>query len=120
MATDTVENALFSMDIARNEEVKDITVISSATHMRRALVIFNEVSQMMEKKGDPSTDRHITNTVYMDFENDEEMNKVSKDEELVIYRDLIRATGIWQFPGLQRYYTIDVFSRHMIIANYTR
>jgi len=102
MATDTVENALFSMDIARNEEVKDITVISSATHMRRALVIFNEVSQMMEKKGDPSTDRHITNTVYMDFENDEEMNKVSKDEELVIYRDLIRATGIWQFPGLQR------------------
>lgn len=102
MATDTVENALFSMDIAKDEEVKDITVISSTAHMRRALVIFNEVSEMMEKKGDPATNRHITNTVYMDFENEEEVENVSEDEELVIYRDLIRATGIWQFPGLQR------------------
>lgn len=101
-ATDTVENALFSMEIAKNENVKDITIISSATHMRRALVIFNEVNQMNAKKGDDLTARTITNIVYMDFENKEETKNPSKDEELVIYRDLMRATGIWQFPGLQR------------------
>lgn len=102
MATDTVENALFSMEIAKNENVKDITVISSATHMRRALAVFTEVSHMMAKKGDDQTDRDISNIVYMDFESDEEFENVQKDEDLVIYRDFMRATGIWQFPGLQR------------------
>lgn len=101
-ATDTVENALFSMEIIDEEDIQDITIISSATHMRRALTIFNEVNQMMEKKGDEQTDRDISNIVYMDFESNEEAGNVSKDEELVIYRDLIRATGIWQFPGAQR------------------
>jgi len=101
-ATDTVENALFSMEIAKNEDVKDITIISSATHMRRALTIFHEVNQMNTKKGDDLTDRDISNIVYMDFENQEEAKTPSNEEELVIYRDLMRATGIWQFPGLQR------------------
>jgi hypothetical protein len=35
-------------------------------------------------------------------ENIEEAQKVSKDEMLMIYRDLFRASGIWQYPGLQR------------------
>ncbi|GAB2536386.1 ElyC/SanA/YdcF family protein [Gracilibacillus alcaliphilus] len=101
LATDTIENALFSMNIAKEEEIKDITVISSATHMRRALVIFNEVNNMLQKQGE-NIERDISNLVYMDFDNEEEAEKATKDEELVIYRDLIRASGIWQFPGMQR------------------
>src|SRR5699024_4377841 len=37
MATDTIENALFSMDIVNRENLKDLTLITSATHMRRSL-----------------------------------------------------------------------------------
>jgi hypothetical protein len=47
-------------------------------------------------------DRNFTNVVYLDYPSLEEAHKVSKDEILVIYRDLIRTSGIWQYPGLQR------------------
>lgn len=102
MATDTVENAIFSMEIVKNEQIKDVTLITSATHMRRALVVFQEINAMMANKNDPNTDRILTQIVEQDFKSEEEMMKVSQNEELVIFRDLARATGIWQFPGLQR------------------
>ncbi|GLH62915.1 hypothetical protein [Parageobacillus sp. G301] len=44
----------------------------------------------------------FTNVVYLDYPSIEEAHKVSKDEMLVIYRDLFRVSGIWQYPGLQR------------------
>lgn len=69
--------------------------------MRRALVVFNEMNHLLEKQGD-DTERDITNIVYMDFDDEDEAKEVSQDEELVIYRDLVRASGIWQFPGMQR------------------
>lgn len=102
MATDTVENALFSMDIAEQENIDDITVISSASHMRRALVIFNEVNHMLEKMNHEKSNRQISNVVYMDYDSEKEMNKFPKDEEMVVYRDLMRASGVWSFPGMQR------------------
>ncbi|MEW9677612.1 ElyC/SanA/YdcF family protein [Lentibacillus sp. L22] len=101
MATDTIENALFSMNIVKEEEVKDITLITSASHMRRALVVFNEINNMLQKQGE-DIDRDISNIVHMDFDDQKEAEEVKKDEEFVIYRDLIRASGIWQFPGMQR------------------
>ncbi|WP_269411496.1 ElyC/SanA/YdcF family protein [Lentibacillus daqui] len=101
MATDTIENALFSMNIVKEEGVKDITLITSASHMRRALVVFNEINNMLQKQGE-DIDRDISNIVHMDFDDQKEAEEVKKDEEFVIYRDLIRASGIWQFPGMQR------------------
>ena len=56
---------------------------------------------MLQKQGE-NIERDISNLVYMDFDNEEEAEKATKEEELVIYRDLIRASGIWQFPGMQR------------------
>ncbi|MBM7645895.1 uncharacterized SAM-binding protein YcdF (DUF218 family) [Scopulibacillus daqui] len=96
MAMDTVENALFSMDIAENQKIKDITLITSASHMKRALVIFNEVNK--DVYNDPH--RKITHIAYMD--EDQNRSKMSKQEEIAVYRDLLRASGIWVFPGLQR------------------
>lgn len=101
MATDTIENGLFSMNIVKEEQLKDVTLITSASHMRRALVVFNEMNHLLEKQGD-DTERDINNIVYMDFDDEDEVKEVSQDEELVIYRDLVRASGIWQFPGMQR------------------
>ncbi|WP_062108798.1 YdcF family protein [Bacillus niameyensis] len=99
LAKDTVENALYSLDIVKREGIEDITVITSASHMRRALVLFHEVNDMMAKKGDKQTNRDISHIVYADIEQEDE---VTEKEELAIYRDLIRASGIWQFPGLKR------------------
>ncbi|MBM7599138.1 tetratricopeptide (TPR) repeat protein [Virgibacillus halotolerans] len=101
MATDTIETGLFSMNIVKEKQLKDVTLITSASHMRRALVVFNEMNHLLEKQGD-DTERDINNIVYMDFDDEDEVKEVSQDEELVIYRDLVRASGIWQFPGMQR------------------
>lgn len=102
LATDTVENALFSMDIVREEGLQDVTLITSASHMRRALMTFNEASQLMDTLENEESNRKFTNVVYMDYDSQEEAQKVTEEEEMVIYRDFIRTSGIWQFPGLQR------------------
>jgi len=98
MATDTIENALFSLDIINRENLKNLTLITSATHMRRSLTLFNEANDMIQNKN--IEDRDISHIVYDDYEDDD--TSMSEAEELVIYRDLMRTSGIWLFPGLQR------------------
>jgi tetratricopeptide (TPR) repeat protein len=101
-STDTVENGLFSTAILDKEGIKDVTLVTSASHMRRALTVFKEASDFYNKMNGNNIDRNFTNVVYLDYPSLEEAHKVSKDEILVIYRDLIRTSGIWQYPGLQR------------------
>ncbi|ERM16368.1 YdcF family protein [Brevibacillus laterosporus] len=101
-ATDTVENALFSIAIMEREGLKDMTLVSSASHMRRGLSVFKEASEHYAKQLGKKNDRNITNMVYLDYKSMEEAHKVTKDEQLVIYRDLLRTSGIWAYPGMQR------------------
>jgi tetratricopeptide (TPR) repeat protein len=101
-STDTVENALFTTAILEKEGIKDVTLVTSASHMRRALTVFKEASDFYNKMNGKHTNRNFTNVVYLDYPSIEEAHKVSKDEMLVIYRDLFRVSGIWQYPGLQR------------------
>ncbi|WP_343046491.1 YdcF family protein [[Anoxybacillus] calidus] len=100
--TDTVENALFTTAILEKEGIKDVTLVTSASHMRRALTVFKEASDFYDKMNGKNTNRNFTNVVYLDYPTIEEAHKVTKDEMLVIYRDLFRVSGIWQYPGLQR------------------
>ncbi|PAE36652.1 YdcF family protein [Bacillus sp. 7884-1] len=102
MSTDTVENGLFTTAILEKENIKDVTLVTSASHMRRALTIFEEASDFYDKMTGKKSKRNFTNIVYLDYPSLEEAHKVTKDELLVIYRDLIRTSGIWQYPGLQR------------------
>jgi tetratricopeptide (TPR) repeat protein len=101
-STDTVENALFSTAILESEGLKDVTIVTSASHIRRALTVFNEASNFYDRLNNKNTDRNFTNSVYLDYPSVEEAQKVSKDEIFVIYRDLFRSSGIWQYPQLQR------------------
>ncbi|RHW43332.1 YdcF family protein [Neobacillus notoginsengisoli] len=101
-ATDTVENALFSTAILEKEGLKDVTLVTSASHMRRALTIFEEATLFYDKMNAKKRNRSFTNMVYLDYPTIEEAHKVTNDEILVIYRDLFRASGIWQYPGMQR------------------
>lgn len=101
-STDTVENGLFSTAILEKENLKDVTLVTSASHMRRALTVFKEASDFYDKMNGKKSNRNFTNMVYLDFPSLAEAQKVPKDEKLVIYRDLFRTSGIWQYPGLQR------------------
>ncbi|GAA2176395.1 ElyC/SanA/YdcF family protein [Agrococcus versicolor] len=103
LATDTVENALFSLQLAADHDVETVTVISSASHIRRAITIFDEVAGSLGPAMGLAVDGdELTNVVAMDFDSPEEAAEVTPQEQLVIYRDLLRASGVWAFPGLQR------------------
>ncbi|GGB46971.1 YdcF family protein [Fictibacillus barbaricus] len=101
-STDTVENGLFSTAKLEDAGLKDVTLVTSASHMRRALTVFNEASDLRDKLNGKETERDLTNMVYLDYPTIEEAHKVTKDEKMVVYRDLLRTSGIWQYPELQR------------------
>lgn len=101
-STDTVENAYFATNILKQEKIKDVTIVTSASHMRRALSVFQEASNFYNKLNNQYTGLNFTNVVYLDYPTIEDAQKVSKDETFVIYRDLFRVSGIWQYPGIQR------------------
>lgn len=101
-STDTVENALFTTAILETEGLKDVTLVTSASHMRRAITIFTEASDFYDKMNAKNSDRTFTNVVYLDYPTIEEAHNITKDETMVIYRDLMRATGVWQYPNKQR------------------
>jgi vancomycin permeability regulator SanA len=95
---DTVENAIFSIDLLQtlDYEVKNVLLISSASHMRRAQVIFQEIATQN------NLDLKWSNLVALDYPNLEQAHIVTTNEKLVIYRDFLRAADFWQFPGLKR------------------
>lgn len=96
LAKDTVGNALYSVKILKELKAKNITIISSATHMRRAISVFKEMSVTEGLELD-----NITNLVYFDYNNMDEAYQIPQKEKLVIYRDMMRASGIWAYPGIQ-------------------
>jgi uncharacterized SAM-binding protein YcdF (DUF218 family) len=88
-STDTIENALFSMTVAEEEHIKDLTLITSASHMRRAYIVFNIVNY---KYGDII--HSLSNVVYMDYDNQEAARQITTKEKALIYRDYLRARAI--------------------------
>ena len=97
-AKDTIGNAFFSIDIIKVQKNKPKygTIISSASHMRRALNIFTEMGVVK------NIDIEWDNLVYLDYPNMIEAQQISDNEKTVIYRDFFRASGIWAYPGLQQ------------------
>ncbi|MBC2850138.1 YdcF family protein [Cetobacterium sp. 8H] len=95
-AKDTVGNALYSTEILANLAPKNVTLISSASHIRRGLSVFEEAASIKGLK------LKYTNLVHLDYPTLKEAQKVSEAEKLVIYRDLIRTSGIWAYPGIQQ------------------
>jgi len=95
-AKDTVGNAIYSSMILKEIGAEDVTLITSASHIRRGLSVFKEATL------NEGMDVEFTNIVYLDYESVEEAEKVSQSEHLVVYRDLLRTAGIWAYPGVQR------------------
>jgi uncharacterized SAM-binding protein YcdF (DUF218 family) len=93
---DTVDNALNSVEILKTNNAKNIILITSASHIRRAKTIFEEA---ISNAGMETT---VENFVYLDYKSIEEAMAVTSKERLVIFRDLGRTSGIWAYPGIQK------------------
>lgn len=76
--------------------------MTSASHIRRSVTLFKEADRFYSKMNGKEAERSFTNMVYMDYETVEEAHEVPKSELLVVYRDLFRTAGVWQYPGVQR------------------
>ena len=96
LAKDTVGNAMYSAAILKDLGVSHATLVSSASHIRRGLTLLEEASR------NQGLDLQFESLVDLDYPSLEEAQKISEQERVVIYRDLMRASGIWAFPGIQQ------------------
>jgi len=92
-ARDTVENALFSSAILERLRVTHVTLVTSYSHIRRGLCDLQEAC--LQRRLDLQYD-HLAARTKGDLELD------TKQERVGIYRDLMRTSGLWAFPGIQR------------------
>jgi hypothetical protein len=92
-ARDTVENALFTSAILQRLGVTHVTLVTSANHMHRGLADLQEACLQRDLK--------------LEYENLAARTKGDRDldaqqERVGVYKDVLRTSGLWAFPGLQR------------------
>jgi len=92
LARDTVSNALYCVTILEKLKVTDVTVVTSLTHMRRGLADLAEASLQRGLK------LHFANLAIAT----EEPALDPKAERLGTYRDMMRISGLWAYPGISR------------------
>jgi vancomycin permeability regulator SanA len=92
-ARDTVENALFSSAIFQRLGVKYVTVVTSFSHVRRGLA---DVEEACRQRGLGLQFDCLAARSKGDTDLDKEQERVG------IYRDVMRISGLWSFPGMRR------------------
>lgn len=92
-AKDTVGNAVFSLAILQSLDITHVTLVTSASHMRRGLADFQEAGV---QRGLKLQYDNLAAKAKGDTDLDKEQERVG------IYRDLMRTSGLWAFPGMQR------------------
>ncbi len=90
-ARDTVGNALYSAAILKRLGATDVTVVTSANHIRRGLA---DLEEACLQKGLPV---HLSNLA---AGGEPELEK--RVERVGAYRDVLRVSGLWSYPGIQR------------------
>jgi uncharacterized SAM-binding protein YcdF (DUF218 family) len=92
-ARDTVENALFCSEILQRLGVTHVTLVTSSNHIRRG---FADLQEACFQRGlNLQFDSLAANT-----KGDVDLDK--KQERLGVYRDVMRTSGLWAYPELQR------------------
>lgn len=92
-ARDTVENALFVSALVQKLRLTDVTVVTSASHVRRGLA---DLQEACLQKGLSIRFHHLASKTKGDKDLD------PMQERLGVYRDALRLSGLWSFPGLRR------------------
>lgn len=97
---DTVENAINSTSILRQHKASSVTLVSSASHMRRAYTLFKLAEKLTFV--DKAPVYKLDNFVAVD--NNKFLKPISKDSSDVqkIITDSLRINDFWILPGIQR------------------
>ena len=93
---DTVGNVLNVANLLNRHTADTVILVTSSSHMRRARTVLEDALAQY------GLDTNVIPVVALDAPSLEEAAIVSPDERLVVYRDLIRVSGIWAYPGLQQ------------------
>jgi vancomycin permeability regulator SanA len=93
---DTVGNVLNVANLLKRHTADTAILVTSASHMRRARTLLEDAFRQYD------LETRIHPVVALDAPSVEEAAKVSKDERMVIYRDLMRVSGLWAYPGIQQ------------------
>jgi uncharacterized SAM-binding protein YcdF (DUF218 family) len=92
-ARDTVENALYTSAILQKLQVSQAILVTSASHMRRGLA---DLEEACLQRGLRIRWSNLAAKNKGDLDSDKEQ------ERLGIYRDVLRTSGLWAFPGIRR------------------
>jgi uncharacterized SAM-binding protein YcdF (DUF218 family) len=95
-AKDTVGNVLNAVNLMRRHRAEAVLLVTSASHIRRARTVLEEALAQADMPA------KVVPVVALDLPSFEEVARVSPDERLVVYRDLMRVSGFWAYPGLQQ------------------
>jgi len=93
---DTVGNVLNVANLLKRHTADAVILVTSSRHMRRARTPLEDAFRPYD------INAPILPVVALDAPSLEEAAKVSKDERMVIYRDLMRVSGLWAYPGIQQ------------------
>lgn len=93
---DTVGNVLNVANLLKRHTADAVILVTSSSHMRRARTLLEDAFHQYDISAP------ILPVVALDAPSLEEAAKVSKDEKMVIYRDLMRVSGLWAYPGIQQ------------------
>jgi uncharacterized SAM-binding protein YcdF (DUF218 family) len=93
---DTVGNVLNVANLLKRHTADAVILVTSSSHMRRARMLLEDAFRQYDLSA------QIVPVVALDAPSVEEAAKVSKDERMVVYRDLMRVSGLWAYPGIQQ------------------
>ncbi len=92
LARDTVGNALYSAVVLERLKVTDVTVVTSASHIRRGLA---DIAEACQQRG---LELHFGNLAAVT----DEPTIDPTAERIGTYRDVMRISGLWAYPGISR------------------
>jgi DUF218 domain-containing protein/tetratricopeptide repeat protein len=102
-SVDTIENALFSLSVAADAGIREVAVISSASHSIRAAALFDAADEVRGRSLLPRVTpaHHVSAGLPPGLTVARE--QLAGAEPLIrMYRDILRLGGIWAIPGHRR------------------
>lgn len=94
-AKDTVGNAVNVTGLLHQAPPDTVVLVTSASHMRRARAITEAALQ------DAGLEAQVVPFIAASADTQEMTRAPAADERLAIYRDTLRVSGLWSYPGLQ-------------------
>ena len=93
---DTIGNVINAANLLVRHQADTVILVTSSSHMRRARTVMEDA---LKQRDLPSA---VVPLNALDAPTQDEAAKIGADERLVIYRDLMRVSGVWAYPGLQQ------------------